>query len=925
MCNKEYIEEKKMKRKYFLLLFVISVASVLVLFIQQEKTDASLERTKGSLISGSEIQESQTKKSETKESQVNVSETQETEHGESETKESQVNVGETQETEHGESETKESQVNVSETQENQIIVSETKESQNKAEIYANDPPSIPLTGIFKVPSGANSYTSGNKAIITESKKDQMGSIFSTDSNMLNLNTDFNSEMYIKINGEADGITFIMHNDVNAVKNFQAVPGEGLSVYSVTGYTTPRKQVKNSFVVEFDTYYNSVGYDRSVDYNSGRGHVAYSFPNLNSSYRHDYLGYINGNVHYGVQYPKSKIGNNVWRKFSINWKKLDSSKNGILTYAYEGLPPVSVSINRDIFAADKVYWGFTGSTGETTEEAEVIFKSVPGLVHYENSLSIADEGDELVGENSFVKNDTLLKVQYSGKYEQASSKQNLLKPTLKFNLSSGQKYQTNSFTVNGESVNPVVSGNTLSVNLPDFTGENSNLDVSFEIKTEGLKSFDKPTVNSNLSGTNYKQTDGTSVSYQIDSRPPKGLGRLRVIEQYDAESLTNIADYKELLIDWSDDVTEKDNVIVDLKEGQDIQQIIETLGPKKITLTLTDEVGNLGYVDVPLYIKEKGELISSNDTHLIKAENIKMFYKDYPKTTAELVKQVLSDSKAELWQADEEGILQKMDSKLISVDASRLPEPGSTPESKDYPVSLSYTADESTVTLPITSTIIGDTGIINLAFIDEMGDVLHDPIILEGDINTTIDLTKEEKVQEAIQSIVKQNYVIDQKPENETAIPIKLEESSIKYMFKGKLFVQSFPKYLNFGRKSLGGRFIKVEQANYDQPLIIWDNRKPTGNWTLTATLLRPLASLEDPSKELPLALKYKVDEQETLTLLKGTTQTIASRKHQEQGPYNISREWDKNTTGVQLEVSPDKVVLPGKYRANILWQVAETP
>ena len=894
-----------MKKQVFLSLVVLSIICILTMFIQQEKTEASIEIAKENETGESELKESET--------------------GESELKESEASESELKESETSESELKESETSESELKENETSQNQLEDNQNKTKVYATEPPSIPLTGIFKVPSGANSYTSGNKVTITENKKDQIGSIFSTESNMLNLNTDFNAEMFLRINGEADGMTFIMHNDVNAAKKFQAVPGKGLSAYSETGYTTPRKQIKNSFVVEFDTYYNSDGYDRSVDYNSGRGHIAYSFPDLNSSYYHGYYDYITGNIHYGVQYPKSKIGNNVWKKFSINWKKFDSSNNGILTYSYEGLPPISVVINKEIFATDKVFWGFTGSTGGSTEQAEVVFATVPGLVHYENNISIADENDELLGENSYVKNDTLLSVKYSGKYEQAYSKQNLLKPTLKFKLSAGQKYQEDSFTVGGKIVKPIISGNTLSIALPDITGENSNLDVAFKIKTEGLKSFDKPTINSNLSGTNYKQTDGITASYQIDSEAPIGLGKLTVIEKYDTGYLTNIADYKELLKEWSDDVTEKDKVVVKLKEDQDIKQIVETAGPKNLTLTLTDEAGNINYVEVPLYIKEKEELVSNDDTYLIKAENVKIFYKEYPKTNEELVERILTDSKAELWQANEQGTLQKIDTKLISIEMDGLPTPGSIPEARDYAVSLSYISDTSTVTLPITMTIVGDIGTVKVDFIDEAGDALHEPVTLQGNINTTIDLTGEEKVQEAIQSILKQNYVIDQKPEMENSIPINLEENSVIYKFKGKLFIQSFPKYLNFGQKNLGGTFIKVEQAIYDQPLIVWDNRKYRGDWNLTVTLIQPLVSQADPTKELPSALKYKVNEKETVALQKGTAQTIATRKHREQGQYNISQEWDKNTTGLQLEVSPNKVVLPGKYRATILWQVAETP
>lgn len=242
---------------------------------------------------------------------------------------------------------------------------------------------------------------------------------------------------------------------------------------------------------------------------------------------------------------------------------------------------------------------------------------------------------------------------------------------------------------------------------------------------------------------------------------------------------------------------------------------------------------------------------------------------------------------------------------------------------NYELNEEWQRDESTTLYAIWEEKMTST--VNVTFVDEVGDSLHTAIELTGTIGTTIDLTDEDTVQQAIQEVLNANYQLVNSPEPEMAIPVSASETTVAYEFEGKLMVQSAPTYLNFGRKTLGKPFIKVEKAMYDQPLIVWDNRKATSSWTLTATLENPLTSVEDPSKVLPNAIRYKVSDAQTVTLSTGTALPIAVRPHSSNPAYNISTEWDDDKSGVQLEVASGDVIQTGKYRATILWQVAITP
>ena len=217
--------------------------------------------------------------------------------------------------------------------------------------------------------------------------------------------------------------------------------------------------------------------------------------------------------------------------------------------------------------------------------------------------------------------------------------------------------------------------------------------------------------------------------------------------------------------------------------------------------------------------------------------------------------------------------------------------------------------------------------VTVSFVDETGETLHDPLTFEGIIGTTLDLTKEPQVQEVLKDLTEKNYLVKQRPELEEAVKIKEKETNVHYQFEGSLFVYSHPKLLSFGRHMLlnGLRFIKVEKATFDEPLVIWDNRKKSNSWKVTATLETPLTSLTDPTQTLPEAIRYKRSETDSVTFIEGSSEVLATKTSNGSNKYNVSDDWKSGKSGLQLEVPTGKVVEPGGYRAMILWQVGDTP
>lgn len=787
-------------------------------------------------------------------------------------------------------------------------------------------PAIPLDGLFQIPTKANSKLVEDKVIITEKKKAQIGSIFSVEDMKLNLTKRFTAEMFIKIDGDADGVTFVMHDDPNATKTFDKVSGKSLGVYpgdiykiSGGGYVLS-KSMKRSFAVEFDTYDKADDYyDWLVDRNGGRGHVAYTFPDKVEEYTLGAYNRIQGINHHAVQYPKFKLGDNIWRKFSITWTPFDEVGNGQLRYKLDGLESVIATIPRSTFDTDFVYWGFTGSTGAEIEEAMVSFASVPGLIYYDDTLEVLNETGGVMTDSSAVSNDSELTVQYTGEYN--GGLRDLLNPVLTLDLTSGQVYQEGSFVVNGQSVTPIVSGGSLSLNLADLSLENKDVQVSFKIKNEGFQSLDKATITSRFSGSNYIQVEGSSVSYIIDAEPPKGTGKLTVIDQGDAERIISASDYKSFLSALSDDYSSSENISVSLKPDQDIENKVKELGPTTFELVAKDEAGNEVVINVPIFVKGETDQIVTDGVFLLKGNRFSMKKKDYPDTENALKNMILSKATVELWQADAFGNFEKLDTNMLLVDMTQIPKPGMLPESKVYPLAVALSNSQLIINLTIE---IKDASIM-VAFLNEVGASLHEPVELLGNVGELKDLTQDVTVQKVLQRIKEKHYELVESPAEETKIPIEIDGSSVSYKFAGKLFIESFPSSLNFGDKYLTRSFIKDEQPKYDIPLIIGDTRNSKTPWTLTATLEQPLTSEENPSEVLSRAIWYKVNDSTKVPLTQGEAQPIEVGTVLGSAEYNVSESWNLNNTGVQLNVFSNEINQKGKYKAAILWQVAATP
>ncbi|MGX7150148.1 lectin-like domain-containing protein [Enterococcus ureasiticus] len=593
----------------------------------------------------------------------------------------------------------------------------------KADQTFVDPKGIPLTDILSIPDGSDTIVENGEVKLTSfgenfEKKNQAGAIFSNEENKLDLRRDFYSEMYVYMWGRGEGVTFVLHNDPASIKQFSGLWGPSLGIYGDKFINENGKwkldpngpQLKKSFAIEMDILWQGTGLDQKEGWALNVGHMAHTFPDKTSTYSNDdgknpigpEVRYVN---HLNVANPPLHtwyFGDGKWRVLKVKWKSWDASNNGKLTYQYGDMPPVTATINRDTFGTDNVYWGFTATTGDkhdeltTILESKAMFKTVPGLVYYDDQLEILNKNGDVI---ESTKQNSEVTIQYKGKY--SGGKQDLLNPTYKFTLSPKQKYQTGTFYLNNQPVTPTISGNDISIPLKkNLTLQDSEIDIKFNVKDSGITADTELPVNMNLAGDNFISDASTSynIKYTTDNTAPTGTGKLTFVDKGDTDVLEKALDYKSFLTSYQDNVTPKDKIKVTLKKGQDFATIVGSLGPSSFDVILTDEAGNFQTVTVPLFIQNSQ--VAKSSQYLIYGEDFSVTEKEYPKTEAALLTMIREKSGLKLWSYTEQAVT-VMDNKLADVTLEKLPSPVA---SGVYEVTVSYGQSTAKVEKKINITI-----------------------------------------------------------------------------------------------------------------------------------------------------------------------------------------------------------------------------
>lgn len=373
---------------------------------------------------------------------------------------------------------------------------------------SNSPPSgIEIDNVFQTPVGANSLvintSLGDIVEITANQKKQVGAIWNTNNNMMDLTKDFKASMYMyfgdKGKDAADGMAFVMQADSNGNNAFRTGDGARLGVWDSTKGKEFGLAINHSLAIEFDTYYNGI-FD--ADSANRSNHIAWNYPGEKSTYTD--TGISRRMNHKDIQYPINNVfSDDKWHKFDVNWDTASST----LTYQFESLNPVSIPIDvTAIFGTNQVYWGFTGSTGESYASNRVVFEKIPGLVEGQIAEEIVDKNTGVSVSNTKVDSETILTQSIDVTYQ--SGKQDWKEIHVMKSLDKNVEYvpgSLRSIDMNGnETVLSDFSwlGNKLDILIHDLGSENNLKRIVFDVKVKPV-SVDTAVIESVIAkGKNY---------------------------------------------------------------------------------------------------------------------------------------------------------------------------------------------------------------------------------------------------------------------------------------------------------------------------------------------------------------------------------------------------------------------------------------
>lgn len=338
--------------------------------------------------------------------------------------------------------------------------------------YVVAPPSGQnVTNVFNIVGTTKVDTKyPNVAIATLDTTNQFGALWSKE--QLDLTKPFSTEMYLylghasgKSGTLADGMTFTMHNNSSALTQMVGGRGEGLGVYrgrrSLGGNSTAAdgSYLKNSLVIEFDTYRNTIAGWSYVDDPACSGYSAHCslvIPKSNTIYLSDH----NNTFYFN---PVQK-----WVKFTVEWTP-NSSKGGTLKYSFNGTTKqYSISNVNTVFGGTKVYWGFTGATGAYSSVQAVAVTSLPSLPEAVPGAAKSSANLTTTSGKANVGDVIQYTITASNTGDTASTWSDV---TVSDTLPEGVTLVTNSVTVNGASITYTYNQSTrlLTANLGSIAG------------------------------------------------------------------------------------------------------------------------------------------------------------------------------------------------------------------------------------------------------------------------------------------------------------------------------------------------------------------------------------------------------------------------------------------------------------------------
>ncbi|MFD2385905.1 hypothetical protein [Enterococcus rivorum] len=275
----------------------------------------------------------------------------------------------------------------------------------------------------------------------------------------------------------------------------------------------------------------------------------------------------------------------------------------------------------------------------------------------------------------------------------------------------------------------------------------------------------------------------------------------------------------------------------------------------------------------------------------------------------------------------------LNSKGLSVSSKELSAIQNEKKSNNLPLTFIYSDDFGSVAHAIVVDLTVSIADVVVSFQDEDGVEQAQKVLLSGNIFTNIDLTKEEEIKNTIQTVLDKGFELVQRPEHESEILIEEDGTSVKYVFKGLVWLKTVTDKMGFSQGEITpfDQTLKYNGTENFQ-LSVVDQRgqknqgegKKRGQISVQASLSRVFSNKNE--KKLNGSLLIYEDGKDSHEINELGTIIYENKKSNEATNYNILLD-DKKTgnKGLRFFVPKGSLVEKGTYTAEITWELAEGP
>lgn len=372
-------------------------------------------------------------------------------------------------------------------------------------------------------------------------------------------------------------------------------------------------------------------------------------------------------------------------------------------------------------------------------------------------------------------------------------------------------------------------------------------------------------------------DATKTIYVTfaDEKGPTAKSKVTPIKQ-DDQAAINAGDLKTFVRDLEDDVSAVADIKAELVAGQNVANLVGTVGPKELKIKFSDEAGNSTIVTTSLFIYD--ETFEVGDGVLLKGSDMRMAKSDWLGNQRELV---IEQGKVEAYDiSGEKPVNITNDKTKFDIFTDQV----STDEEVDYPVILHSNGTSKIIMLTFSESVTKVKLSVNHFLFGTDEEIYEDALRTTAKKQPDIyEATAGESLSETLANLdmilAYDGYTRVLEPpyevsDNQGAVSdtVPKTDFSVTYYYTGELAIEEATA-VEFGTIDLNNANVKRYQPINTPKVDVMDTRKISSedNWTLQLAQGIPLA---DKKQSLFIGELLFVDRQGSEKIISKTSESV---------------------------------------------------